>query len=390
MFTGDDGTTIPQGTILANVSTGDRFQTVQIGKLLQADCISCDYEVTNISDSTLYTITVNGGDYTFTSGIGATESEIVTGLVNAVNAPISKVWLAEEPADNLLRVRISTINTTNLVLNVQSDLTPERVTNNVQVGSLVEGPIRAPLNSITQVITAIGGVTSVTNTVALGTGRDRETDEAFRLRASQSLALAGSATIPALTAALLNVGDVSSAYVIENTDNVVVDGRPANSFECVVTAPTTTEVNEEVATVIWNDKPAGIQTHGNVSVPIVDTTGVTRVIKFSRPDEVFIAVRATYSLYDEETFPVDGPATIINTIVAYGSSLPVGKDVVPQRFYGPIYSAVNGIGDLKVECQTLASQGDTPVLGLWSEATIPVGLASISSFNVTDTFTVQE
>ena len=359
LFTGDDGAVIPQGTILANPSTGDRFETTAIGNLQQAACLSCDYQVGTVSNSTQYTVTVNGGDYSYTSDVSATEEEIVDGLLAQLNTPPDRVWEAAKLATPF-RLRVATNNGTNIVLNVQAALVPERVTNMVPIAALEFGTVRAPRNTITQVITAVGGVTSVNNPDALGTGRDRETDEAFRLRASQSLSLSGSATIPAISAALLNLPDVSSALVVENDTGVVVDDRPAKSFECVVTAPITTAIDEAIANTIWNDKPAGIQTVGNTAISITDSTGVQRIINFSRPEGTFIAVRVTYGLYNEEVFPADGPTLIRDAVVTYGSSLAAGEDVIPQRFYGSIYSAVEGIGDLTVECQVLPSQGATP------------------------------
>lgn len=359
LFTGDDGAVIPQGTILANPSTGDRFETTAIGNLQQAACLSCDYQVGTVSNSTQYTVTVNGGDYSYTSDVSATEEEIVDGLLAQLNTPPDRVWEAAKLATPF-RLRVATNNGANIVLNVQAALVPERVTNMVPIAALEFGTVRAPRNTITQVITAVGGVTSVNNPDALGTGRDRETDEAFRLRASQSLSLSGSATIPAISAALLNLPDVSSALVVENDTGVVVDGRPAKSFECVVTAPITTAIDDAIANTIWNDKPAGIQTVGNTAITITDSTGVQRIINFSRPAGTFIAVRVTYGLYNEEVFPADGPTLIRDAVVTYGSSLAAGEDVIPQRFYGSIYSAVEGIGDLTVECQVLPSQGATP------------------------------
>ena len=388
LFTGDDGTVVPQGTILANPSTGDRYETTEIGNLQQADCLSCDYQVGTVSNSTQYTVTVNGGDYSYTSDASATEEEIVDGLLAQLNTPPDRVWEATKLVTPF-RLRVETNNGTNIVLNVQAALVPERVTNMVPIAALEFGTVRAPRNTITQVITAVGGVTSVNNPDALGTGRDRETDEAFRLRASQSLSLSGSATIPAISAALLNLPDVSSALVVENDTGVVVDDRPAKSFECVVTAPITTAIDEAIANTIWNDKPAGIQTVGNTAISITDSTGVQRIINFSRPEGTFIAVRVTYGLYNEEVFPADGPTLIRDAVVTYGSSLAAGEDVIPQRFYGSIYSAVEGIGDLTVECQVLPSQGATPNAGSWSEAIIPIGEADVASFNGGDVYTVQ-
>jgi uncharacterized phage protein gp47/JayE len=385
---GDDGTTIPKGTIFSNPSTNDRFETTVVGNLLQSSCLSCDYQVGTVSDSTLYTVSVNGGDYNYTSGTGATAESIIYGLTDALNEPADRSWQAAELVSPL-RLRVRALTETKISLSVLSALLPESVTDNVQIQALNAGAIKAPSLSVTQVITAVGGITSVTNLEALGVGRQRETDEDFRLRSSQSLSLSGSATIPALTAALLNIQDVSSAIVVENVSGVTVNGRPPKSFECIVTAPDTTAINTEIANTIWGDKPAGIELVGNTAVTIVDSTNTQRVINFSRPLEVVIATRVTYSLYDEEVFPDNGASFIKAAVVNYGNLLTAGEDVIPKRFYGSIYSSVEGISDLVVECQTLTTQGDTPVEGSWSEAKISIAGSNITTFNEGDTYSVE-
>ena len=179
------------------------------------------------------------------------------------------------------------------------------------------------------------------------------------------------------------------AVVIENvTGSVDAGGRPPKSFEAVITAPNTPDNNAEIGQVIWKDKPAGIETFGNSNVTITDTTGTQRVVYYSRPAGQFIAVRVTYTLYNEESFPAEGNQLIQDAVVAYGNSISVGEDVIPKRFYGSIYTAVEGIDDLTVECQVLAASGDTPVGGSWSEALIPVSDADVATFSVVDTYPV--
>jgi hypothetical protein len=388
LFIGDDGTSIPQGTILSNPSTGDRFSTNTVGTLSQDSCVSCDYQVATVADSTTYTVTINGGDYNYTSGIGATQESIVQGLVTTLNTPTDKSWEASQLVSPP-RLRVNSTSTLNISLNVLSSLLPERATNYVQVSALEYGPIKAPASSVTQLITAVGGVTSIINLTSFGVGRLRETDEDFRVRASQSLSLVGSSTVPAITAALLNLDDVSSAVVIENTAGVTVEGRPPKSYECIVTAPSTVAANNAIANAVWNDKPAGIELIGNTVVTITDSTGLKRDIYFSRPQGIPIAIKVTYTLYDEESFPFDGPTLIKNAVVAYGTSLDAGEDIIPKRFYGSIYSAVEGLGNIVVESQVLPSQGATPVEGSWSQVATPVTESDIASFNIGDVYTVE-
>jgi nitrogen regulatory protein PII len=388
LFVGDDGTNIPKGTILSNPSTGERFETTIAGSLLQESCLSCDYQVDTIAGYTSYTVSINGGGYSYTSGNLPTDEDIIDGLIAAINTPNDRSWEASKQI-NPFRLRVNTNGTDKISLSVLSDLLPERVTGNINIAALEFGPIRAPVKSVTQVITAVGGVTSVTNLEALGLGRQRETDEAFRLRASQSLALTGSCTIPALTAALLNVSSVTSATVVENITNAVVEGRPVHSFEAVVTAPINDAIDVEIATAIWNDKPTGIRTFGNTMVTIIDSAGNQQDIYFSRPVGTAVATRVTYTLYEEEVFPDNGPELIQKAVAAYGNALSAGEDVIPKKLYGAIYTAVpSGLGSIVVECQTTFVQGQAPY-GVWSEDRISINTADTASFNIIDVYTVE-
>ena len=79
------------------------------------------------------------------------------------------------------------------------------------------GPIACPANSLTEILTPIGGWTSVTNPTAGVTGRFIETDAELRIRRANSIRLAGNATVEAIRAHLLqNVTGVTSALVFEN------------------------------------------------------------------------------------------------------------------------------------------------------------------------------
>lgn len=387
-FFGDDNTSLPQGTILANPSTNDRFQTTAAGRLQQSSCRSASYVVGSVQNATAYTLTVNNTPYTYTSDADATSAEIVQGLALLVNADANRSWEASTDI-NPDRLIITTRDTNNISCSVTNLLTPNQISLDINVEAAVFGRVIAPANSITQIVTAIGGLDRVTNGQALGVGRLRETDAEFRVRAARSLSLSGSSTIPAIRAAILNIPEVTNVSVEENTTNAVQEGRPPHSFEVIVTAPDTTAVNNTIATAIWNDKPAGIQSHGNTTVVIRDSSNRNRSISFSRPTGQAIAVRVTYSRYDEESFPTNGSSQIQQAVVNFGNTLSPGEDVIVGRFFGSIYQ-VPGIGDLTVETQELANSGDTPNPSNWATTVISVADNETASFNSRDVYLVEQ
>ena len=58
--------------------------------------------------------------------------------------------------------------------------------------------------------------------------------------------------------------------LIENDSDLVVDSLPPHSFEVVVEAPDNDGMNQSIARTIWQNKPIGIPSYGDISVNIID------------------------------------------------------------------------------------------------------------------------
>lgn len=144
---------------------------------------------------------------------------------------------------------------------------------------------------------------------------------------------------------------VSAIGLTTNDEDVVMDNIPPHSIR--VTVPTnykysfegaeyaigTPECNNHIAQMIWNCKPAGIKTSGNSHGTSIDKAGTSHEVYFSVPSAVEIDVRIELEKYSEEAFPVDGSNLIKDAIVSWASEefIP-GKDVIPLRFFVPIFS----------------------------------------------------
>ncbi len=86
-----------------------------------------------------------------------------------------------------------------------------------------------------------------------------------------------------------------------DTDEVNENGLPPHSIEIVAYGG----LDEEIAAAIYKRKAAGIQTLGNTNVSVVNSSGNTYSISFSRPTPVNIWVKV-YDLVTDKTFPFDG------------------------------------------------------------------------------------
>ena len=102
-------------------------------------------------------------------------------------------------------------------LNVGNNLQITSTSSPIPFLAQTYGPIAAPANSLTEILTPIAGWQSLTNPQAGITGRNQETDAELRLRREQSLHLLGAATVEAIRSRLLQeVPGVTSVTVFEN------------------------------------------------------------------------------------------------------------------------------------------------------------------------------
>jgi hypothetical protein len=240
------------------------------------------------------------------------------------------------------------------------------------------GALQVQLDTITSVVTNDPTITRVNNPVDFLEGRDVETDEQLRARQPSSVAQGGAATLPAIQSALLQVNNVQDVFIIENRTLVTdSDGRPGKSYETIVVGGNPDQIAQE----IWNTKPAGIETYGDIQTPVQDFSNQPQSVNWSRPENLYIFVRVTYELYDEESFPTNGEDLMQASVLSTGQALSLDNDVIPQRFIGPIYASATGIGPMTLEVGFSTNVDDTSPSSGYSENTIPVGPTQFPFFS---------
>ncbi len=243
--------------------------------------------------------------------------------------------------------------------------------------SVNKADISVPANTLNIIVNPISGLDDVNNLSAGFIGSNIETDEELRIRRREALTGIGAATDEAIRQAILQeVDDVTSCIVISNrTDVTDGDGRPPHSFEVVVSGGD----EQEIAEKIWEKMPSGIQTDGDITKTIVDSTGKNQTIKFSRPTNVYIWVDVDYYLNSEEIFPTNGEDAIKQAIVEYGiANFNIGDDVIYQRLSIPIYS-IPGVGSITIELATSATPAGPP--GAYSGANVTIASDEVSTWD---------
>ncbi len=196
---------------------------------------------------------------------------------------------------------------------------------------------------------AVAGVESVTNLKPFTGGRERETDEEYRDRYYVSVDYAGGVNADAIRAALLQeVEGIMEAKVFENDSDFEDEhGLPPHSIEAVVYGG----LESDIARVIYDKLGTGIQTLGDIEVPVITLSGNTKRICFNRPHPVPVYVRVT-NLLTGRNFPHDGQERIISALVAYIGSresggVAVGETLYHQKLPAVLYT-VPGVLDFDI------------------------------------------
>jgi uncharacterized phage protein gp47/JayE len=251
----------------------------------------------------------------------------------------------------------------------------------VRFEALEGGPTVANANTLTVRETLPAGWDAVTNPEDATVGSGIESDAAYRHRRQDELAAQGGGTVDGIRADLLQLETVLAASVLENTDDIVVDGMPPKSIWAIVRSAPGALDEQTIAETIWAAKAGGIEAFGDIIVSVLDSEEVPHDVGFSRPAEVavYIALRVTTNA------DYAGNEALKTAIVASAESpasagyLDVGVDVYAGQF---VTVAMQQRGVLNAEARVSFSSSDyatgLPALVVGQTQTGAVDTARIS------------
>lgn len=365
---GAAGTVIPVNSVARSTQSFGNYllaQAVTIGASKVADVI---VNVVTAVNSFVYSVIVDGVARSYTSDGSATLAEIRAGLAAALAATGYTI------TQTGTTIRIVDPNVVGFSVSLSANLSLGAMGSPGIMQRQETGPEAPPVGTLTRIVSTVDGWDSLNNPVDASPGRAEETDAELRSRYRLGVFRTGAATISAVEANLLeNVPGVTYARVYTNNGNTTdSDGRPAHSVEAVVSGGTNKRIFEELLAQV----AAGIQTYGNTSGIIKDSQGTNQTIAFSRPTVVTAWLKVDVTTYPEEILPGNAAATIAQVVAATGNSFGVGKDVILQRFLGPIFAAVPGLVTISVEVATGASSP-----GTYSSSNLAIGIRSISQWD---------
>ncbi len=180
-------------------------------------------------------------------------------------------------------------------------------------------------HTISTITNPKSGITAVTNEQPFEGGRNTETDAEFRERYYLSVDFAGGVNIDAIVAEIYESVEAVIAVTGEEncSDFQSANGLPPHSIEIVAYGG----LDEKIAAAILKRKAAGIQTYGNVTIPVVSASGQIYDVSFSRPTPVNVWVRIT-KLVTDSHFPLDGLEQIKQNLVSYiGGNTQTGLNI---------------------------------------------------------------
>lgn len=265
----------------------------------------------------------------------------------------------------------NTLTASSVQVNLSFSTTTQGVLPNVSITLQAEqaGQIIAYANTLTVIESPIAGWASFNNLTDITPGNEIETDSALRIRRNRTLATAGAGTVEALKSRILEIDEVENARVFENdTDITDAFGRPPHSFEAVVLGGD----NQEIRDTIWQVKPAGIRSYGDVSGSITDSMGFSHTVQFSRPTPVSIYVIVNIVSNPSE-FPVGGATAVAQSIVNFSEeTFGIGDDVIMIK----LFSAIEDIAGV-LDCDFLIGTSPAPA----TDANIAINDDEISDWD---------
>ena len=207
------------------------------------------------------------------------------------------------------------------------------------------GPILANTGTLTVIETPIVGVDSITNAADAILGRYIETNSELKSRRLTLLQRSGTAASSGIRNALLLLDNVVQALVldgvIEHQINIIVQGGDDN------------EIAETIFLSVGAGLVVGLQ--GAEIIPITDSQGITRDIKFARPSliDVYMIINITPNTNpaEGELYPVDGDQQVKDAVLSFVVGWLIGQDVVVNQFYTPI-NTINGVIGIEIKVGT--------------------------------------
>lgn len=371
---GAAGTTVPAGAQVRHRVSQNLWALESATQILAGAAADVILQPA-VAPAGVYSVSIDGVAYSYTSGTTTNLPQILAGLVTAL-AP-SGLAVSSDGAS----VRIHTDGRSAAAFTWSGNLSLARLGSPglaVTLGASTEGAAVGDLNGI---ITQVDGWEAVGNLQAGVAGRLAENAAELRARYPTGLFRLGAATLPSIAPNVRDrVAGVRTVKVFMNsTDTPDALGRPPHSVHVVADGG----LDDEVADAIFRVVAAGIDTHGKQQVVVKDEDGADHPIRFDRPERVYLWVSCATTLLSpaEQAFPPDGFQRIAENLAAVGEASSIGEDVILQRLYGAIYRTP-GLASVDLKLAFSTNPAFTPAPADYRAANVTIQDFQVAAFDL--------
>ena len=372
---GVEGTIIPAGSIVRSANSQDNFLLDAPVTISRQFAIDTTVYVHTAIVGQEYWIRVNQSIYRYVAVANDSTLIIAQHLATQLLASQLQVELDAN------YIRIYGIESISYALQLSADILIFKLSSIGNFTCEVFGPVDITAHAINQIVSTLDGWDAVDNLVDGHLGRNLETDDELRLRYDTGVFRLGAATLESIRANLQqNITGIISVEVYENIEDVTdAEGRPPHSIEVIAYGGDPQDIADQIYLV----KAAGIDTFGSLQVMVTGSSGYQHAINFNRPTPIYMWVEVDVTLYNEEQFPDGGIPQIQLIVTNTGNNFGIGKDVIPQRFFGPIYANVPGISHLVIRVAKTTDPNTVPTVGDFNESIVPIAARELAQFDVT-------
>lgn len=339
-----EGTVVQKGHLL-RMSNGQTFKLTSTVTVGNDALLGFQVVINTVTAGHAYQFSLDTCIIAYTAQDGDDEEHINAGLAAALETVFPGVYEADNRGTDGLYIHARAGTIAFALSSIDELLTFPLLGAYARYVCTKTGSVVVSVGALNEIVNRINGLTAVINYARGMTGRDMESDAEVRMHLAARQRRATANEI-AIQNAILAITGVRYAKVYSNRDSVEVKGRPPKSFEAVVVGGD----DQEIAEVIFDKGPAGIQAFGTTHKGVKDAEGFEWDIAFSRPAEQYIWINIVCSRNDEESLNPNWITQIRDTIEAWGSShLDVAVDLVYQKLFRPLYETPGiGFADITV------------------------------------------
>lgn len=370
---GEEGTLIPKGSVIRDNKYRTEWETSANVTLLEGSSVAIGLEPTSLDLGTVYNIKIKTlyyeEDFNIENAIpNATKNDILNLLATNLNTALT----SSEIVGDLVVVQPKDIFSNPTF--TYSNLDSKRVYCIVEAESVETGPISSSVGRVTDIATPILGWESSYNPFVNILGRLSESDEEFRTRIRENKSSRSSGFANSIIDSLKTVLGVKEVNLYENRTNLEDDlGLPPHSFKVIINGGNPSSI----AKSIFETRPLGIGSFGDVVGVHIDDSGRPQEEMFSRPTflEVFFDIEIDSNGEWNNQLSEELKQNIVNY---FEDNMQIGGEVLYSKMFIPINKMSNQrVSSLKI--------GLSPDTTSYQDLEIPfdsLAVVGVSSINI--------